>query len=94
MTRSDVDRVTTSVTQAEDRVSGIVTALVDSGLGDIYNRVLCPTCIVQIIIINTMVVSVINIINLNIVTLVIFQFFGKLLFWGVTSSMPSLGAAG
>ena len=45
-----------SVTQAEDRVSGIVTALVDSGAGDIYNRLLCPTCIVQIIIINTMIV--------------------------------------
>ena len=42
---------------AEERLGGVVTALVDSGLGDIYNRVLCPTCILQIVIINTMVVS-------------------------------------
>ena len=41
----------------QDRVAGIVTALVDSGIGDIYNRVLCPTCIAQILIINTMTVS-------------------------------------
>ena len=43
---------------AQDRVAGIVTSLVDSGMGDIYNRVLCPTCIAQIIIINTMTVSI------------------------------------
>ena len=43
--------------EAEERLGGVVTALVDSGLGDIYNRVLCPTCIMQIVIINTMVVS-------------------------------------
>ena len=43
--------------RAEERVTGVYTALVDSGLGDLYNRVLCPTCIVQILIINTMVVS-------------------------------------
>ena len=43
--------------RAEERVTGVYTALVDSGLGDLYNRVLCPTCIVQIVIINTMVVS-------------------------------------
>ena len=43
--------------EAEERLSGVFTALVDSGLGDIYNRVLCPTCILQIVIINTMVVS-------------------------------------
>ena len=43
--------------EAEERLTGVVTALVDSGLGDIYNRVLCPTCIMQIVIINTMVVS-------------------------------------
>ena len=43
--------------EAEERLGGVVTALVDSGLGDIYNRVLCPTCILQIVIINTMVVS-------------------------------------
>ena len=42
----------------QERLGGVVTALVDSGVGDIYNRVLCPTCILQIIIINTMVVSV------------------------------------
>ena len=45
------------VAQAEERLGGVVTALVDSGVGDIYNRVLCPTCIMQIVIINTMVVS-------------------------------------
>ena len=43
--------------EAEERLGGGVTALVDSGVGDIYNRVLCPTCIMQIVIINTMVVS-------------------------------------
>ena len=43
--------------EAEERLGVVVTALVDSGLGDIYNRVLCPTCILQIVIINTMVVS-------------------------------------
>ena len=43
--------------EADERLSGVFTALVDSGLGDIYNRVLCPTCILQIVIINTMVVS-------------------------------------
>lgn len=42
---------------AEERVSGIYQSLVESGSGDIYNRVLCPTCIAQIITINTMVVS-------------------------------------
>ena len=46
-----------TLARAEARVAGVYTALVDSGLGDLYNRVLCPTCIVQILIINTMVVS-------------------------------------
>lgn len=46
--------------EAEERLGGVVTALVDSGLGDIYNRVLCPTCILQIVIINTMVVSAVE----------------------------------
>ena len=43
---------------SEERVSGIVSALADSGVADIYNRVLCPTCIVQIIFINTMLVGI------------------------------------
>ena len=42
---------------AEERVSGIYQSLVESGGADIYNRVLCPTCIAQIVTINTMVVS-------------------------------------
>ena len=46
-----------TLARAQERVTGVYTALVDSGLGDLYNRVLCPTCIVQILIINTMVVS-------------------------------------
>ena len=53
-----IDAVTADVDNAQERVTGIYTALVDSGAGDIYNRVLCPTCIVQIIIINSMVVGV------------------------------------
>ena len=55
----DLDQLTDEVHEAvaEERVSGIITSLVDSGMGDIYNRVLCPTCIVQIIIINTMAVE-------------------------------------
>ena len=52
-----IDAVTVKVHKAEERVTGIYTALVDRGLGDIYNRVLCPTCIVQIIVINSMVVG-------------------------------------
>jgi len=43
-----------TVLGADERVSGIVSALADRGMADIYNRVLCPTCIVQIIFINTM----------------------------------------
>ena len=41
---------------AEERISGIVSAIANSGMEDIYNRLLCPTCIVQIIFINTMLV--------------------------------------
>lgn len=42
---------------ADDRTSGIVNALVTRGPGDLYNRVLCPTCILQIIFINTLLFS-------------------------------------
>jgi len=42
------------VTSSEERVSGIVSAIADSGTADIYNRLFCPTCIVQIVFINTM----------------------------------------
>ena len=59
--RLEVDVVQLSQgAEAEERLGGVVTALVDSGLGDIYNRVLCPTCILQIVIINTMVVSAVE----------------------------------
>ena len=43
---------------SEERIGGIVSALANTGLADIYNRVLCPTCIVQIIFINTMLVRI------------------------------------
>ena len=36
--------------------AGVVTALVTAGPADLYNRVLCPTCILQIIAINTLLV--------------------------------------
>ena len=84
--------------RAEERVTGVYTALVDSGLGDLYNRVLCPTCIVQILIINTMVVSAVcryiyftSIISTFLLSLSssTFQFIGKMIFWGLTSSMPA-----
>ena len=87
-----------TLARAEERVTGMYTALVDSGLGDLYNRVLCPTCIVQILIINTMVVSavcryiyVISIISTFLLSLSLstFQFIGKMIFWGLTSSMPA-----
>ena len=88
-----------TLARAEERVTGVYTALVDSGLGDLYNRVLCPTCIVQILIINTMVVSgavcryiyVISIISTFLLSLSssTFQFIGKMIFWGLTSSMPA-----
>ena len=52
-----MDSLADTVLSAEERVSGIVSALADRGMADIYNRVLCPTCIVQIIFINTMLVS-------------------------------------
>ena len=42
---------------SEDRILGVVAAVENTGVDDIYNRVLCPTCIVQIIFINTMLVS-------------------------------------
>ena len=88
-----------TLARAQERVTGVYTALVDSGLGDLYNRVLCPTCIVQILIINTMVVSgavcryiyVISIISTFLLSLSssTFQFIGKMIFWGLTSSMPA-----
>ena len=87
-----------TLARAEERVTGVYTALVDSGLGDLYNRVLCPTCIVQILIINTMVVSgavcryiyIISIIStLLSLSSSTFQFIGKMIFWGLTSSMPA-----
>ena len=42
---------------AQERVTGVYHSLVESGAGDLYNRLLCPTCIAQIVTINTMVVS-------------------------------------
>ena len=48
--------ITDKVDTAEERVSGIVSAIANRGVADIYNRVLCPTCVVQIIFINTMLV--------------------------------------
>ena len=44
------------VDTSEERIGGIVSVLANRGLADVYNRVLCPTCIVQIIFINTMLV--------------------------------------
>ena len=41
-----------------ERVTGVLHSLADSGPADIYNRVLCPTCIVQIVLCNTLVVSI------------------------------------
>ena len=48
-----------TVDTAEERVSGILSAIANRGVADIYNRVLCPTCVVQIIFINTMLVRII-----------------------------------
>ena len=45
------------LTELSERVTGVYQSLAESGLADIYNRVLCPTCIAQIVIINSMVVS-------------------------------------
>ena len=47
---------TEAVDTSEEKIGGIVSALANTGLADTYNRVLCPTCIVQIIFINTMLV--------------------------------------
>jgi len=49
--------ITETVYTAEERVSGIVSAIANRGVADIYNRVLCPTCVVQIIFINTMLIT-------------------------------------
>ena len=43
-----------------ERVGGVLQSLADSGPADVYNRVLCPTCIVQIVICNTLVVSIVS----------------------------------
>ena len=43
------------VDELSERVAGVLHSLADSGPADLYNRVLCPTCIVQIVTINSMV---------------------------------------
>merc|ERR1712233_154323 len=59
----DVNRLDMVVNSAnthphlQEKTSGVVTALVTAGPADLYNRVLCPTCILQIIAINTLLFS-------------------------------------
>ena len=45
------------LTELTERVTGVYQSVTESGLADIYNRVLCPTCILQIVLCNTLVVS-------------------------------------
>ena len=76
--------------------SGVVTALVTAGPADLYNRVLCPTCILQIIAINTLLVRY-NLLTLQFPLKTIlcqyiwffFQFSAQLLFWSTVTLLPN-----
>jgi len=42
---------------ADEKTIGVVASVVERGPADIYNRLLCPTCVLQIIAINTLLFS-------------------------------------
>ena len=74
---------------------GVVTALVTAGPADLYNRVLCPTCILQIIAINTLLVGKTpnKLIETKTKTKSFkrfyFQFSAQLLFWSTVTLLPN-----
>ena len=71
-----------------ERVTGVLHSLADSGPADIYNRVLCPTCILQIVLCNTLVVSQGH--NWTKISFYsgYFQYLAQMIFWSTASLLP------
>ena len=80
---------TESLEVLSERVTGVLHSLADSGPADIYNRVLCPTCIVQIVLCNTLVVSPQSELNQqNFDLFFYFQYLAQMIFWSSAALLP------
>ena len=77
--------------ELSERVGGVLTSLADSGPADLYNRLLCPTCIVQIVLCNTLVVSLTQHSHSQsqlTPTSRYFQYLAQMIFWSTISLLP------
>ena len=77
--------------ESEDRVGGLPSNLLSADPVALWNRLFCPQCILQIVGINSINVSLKSV-HLILAYFIVFQYFGKLLFWIFMSSVPDLPA--